>query len=205
MISINYRLAPKVKHPDELNDLISAILHIKKHAAEWNLDANRLYLYGTSAGGNLVTIAGLRGHNETAPYAVRAVAALCPLISFSWMWEDRRQLNIPFYMRMMVLYMYHAVLGGSPSKTSQEMKLASAENYIGKTIPAFYLQTGTQDPAIDYRHVSRFYDLLSKSENATPDNLVLELLEGAPHAGAGPDYLEPQSILPILEFFKRHS
>lgn len=205
MISVNYRLAPKARYADELEDLIAAILHIKAHAAEWNLNADRLYLYGTSAGGNLVTVAGLKGHNEKAPYAVRAIAALCPLLSFTWMWEGRRQWNLSFFQRIMVLYMFRQVLGSSPAKSLPEMKLASAENYIQNNIPPFYLQTGTADPAIDYRHVSRFYDLMSKAGNATPDNLVLDLLEDAPHAGAGPHYLEPQSIVPILEFFKRHS
>ncbi len=205
MISVNYRLAPKVRHGDQIDDLIAAILHIKAHAAQWNLDADRLYLYGTSAGGNLVSIVGLKGHNEKAPYAVRAVAALCPLLSFDWIWEERGHLYNPFMMRLLAWYMFRSVFGGSPSKKIQEMKSASAESYIQNTIPAFYLQTGTGDPAIDYHHVSRFYDLLSKAENATQDNLVLELLDGAPHAGAGPHYLEPQSILPILEFFKRQS
>lgn len=205
MISVNYRLAPKVRYNDELNDLFAAILHIKAHAAEWNLDADRLYLYGTSAGGNLVSVAGLKGHNENAPYAVRAVAALCPLISFTWLGETIRQPGTSLYLRIMLPYMCRTVFGGKSSNTAEQMKLASAENYIGKTIPPFYLQTGTNDPAIDYRHVSRFYELLSKAENATSDNLVLELLDGAPHAGAGPDFLEPKSIMPILAFFKRHS
>lgn len=203
LISINYRLAPKNRYPAGENDVVSAILHIKAHAAEWGLDADRLFLYGTSAGGNLVSIVGLRGHNENAPYAVRAVAALCPFLSFNWVQDAMREKRVTPYVRLVLPYMCRTYFGAKMSRAADKMKLASAEHYVGKTIPPFYLQSGTSDPAIDYRDVARFYDLLSKAENAAPDNLVLDLLEGAPHAGAGPEYLEPQNILPILEFFER--
>jgi acetyl esterase/lipase len=203
LISINYRLAPKNKYPDGENDLVGAILHIKEHAAEWGLDAERLCLYGTSAGGNLVSIVGLRGHNENAPYAVRAIAALCPLLSFDWIQEAVKEKRSTLYRRIVLPYMCRNYLGGGVKHVADKMKLASAENYIGKTIPPFYLQNGTKDPAIDHRDVIKFYDLLAKAENATPDNLALDIMEGAPHAGAGPEYLEQQNILPILEFFRR--
>ncbi|MDR1293074.1 MAG: alpha/beta hydrolase [Clostridiales Family XIII bacterium] len=203
MISVNYRLAPKSKYPAAENDLIEAILHIKSHAAEWGLDAERLCLYGTSAGGNLVSIAGLKGHNENAPYAVRAIAALCPLLSFDWIKDAIRENRASFSTRLLFSFVCRKYLGGRASRVADKMSLASAENYIGETIPAFYLQNGTRDPAIDCRDVARFHGLLSEASNASADNLVLDIVEGARHAGGGPDYLEPRNILPILEFFRR--
>lgn len=203
LISVNYRLAPETKHSGQVDDLTAAILHIKAHAAEWKLDSERLFLYGTSAGGNLVSIVGLKAYNQNAPYAVRAIAALCPLLSFTWIWEERHKRGASLFLRIMFPYMCHNVFGVGPAKAVPVMEQASAENYIQKTVPAFYLQTGTQDPAIDYRHIIRFHERLAAAENTGPDRLVLDLLEGAPHAGAGPDYLEPPSIMPILEFFKK--
>ncbi|MDL2250007.1 alpha/beta hydrolase [Lachnospiraceae bacterium OttesenSCG-928-J05] len=203
LISVNYRLAPKNKYPAGVNDLIRAILHIKEHALEWGLDAERLCLYGTSAGGNLVSLVGLKGHKEKTAYQVRAVAALCPLVSFVWTYDDVRMRQTSLFTRLMAPYLCRVYFGDWPSKIAEKMRLASAETYLEKTIPPFYLQMGTKDKDIDCHNVVRFYDLLTKAENATDDNLVLDLLEGAPHAGAGPEYLEPQNILPILEFFKR--
>lgn len=203
LISVNYRLAPKNKYPDGQNDLVDAILHIKAHAQEWELDAERLCLYGTSAGGNLVAIVGLDGHNENAPYAVRAVAALCPLLSFEWVREAVRENRTSLYIRLVLPYLCHSYFGGRVARVADKMKQASAENHIGATIPPFYLQCGTKDPAINYRDVERFHGLLAKAGNATKENLTLDIMEGAPHAGAGPEYLEPQNIRPILAFFRR--
>jgi acetyl esterase/lipase len=203
LISMNYRLAPENKYPAAEEDLQNAIVHIKSHAAEWGIDADRLCLYGTSAGGNLVSIVGLKGHNENAPYAVRAVAALCPFLSFDWVRSAIREKRTSFLVRLLLPYMCRKYFGSFPSRAADKMTTASAENYIEGTIPPFYLQSGTSDPAIDYRDVVRFHELLSKAGNATSDNLVLDILEGAPHAGAGPEYLEPQNIMPILEFFER--
>ncbi len=200
MVSMNYRLAPKVRHHQQLDDVIAAILHIKDHAKEYNIDPERLFLYGTSAGGSLVSMVGLKGHNENAPYAVKGIAALCPVISFTWFHETRKK---TLYQRIMFPIMTKDALGKKPAKALEEMKIASAENYIGDTIPPFYLQSGTKDPAINFCDVQHFYDLLSKAKNATPDNLVIHCLEGSAHAGGGPDYLEPQNILPILDFFKK--
>ncbi|MFV0352915.1 MAG: alpha/beta hydrolase [Oscillospiraceae bacterium] len=200
LISINYRLAPKNRYPEGEEDVANAILHIKEHAAEWGLDPEKICLYGTSAGGNLVSIVGLKAVNENAPYNVRAVAALCPFLSFDWLRDSIKKKDSTLYRRLVLPYICLNYFGRK--NWTEKRKLASAENYIEKTIPPFYLQSGTNDPAIDHRDVIRFYEQLAEAENATSKNLVLDVMEGAPHAGAGPEYLEPQNILPILEFFE---
>lgn len=203
LVSVNYRLSPKNPFPDGMNDVRDAILFIKAHAAEWGLDADRLFLYGTSAGGNFVSVLGLKAHNEQAPYAVRAIAALCPLISLEWLWYDTSLPRFSLF-RLVLRNGCKKYLGGLPPAVNEKMKLASAETCFEGTIPPFYLQQGTKDPAIPVETVVRFYDLLKTARNATPDNLVLDLLEGVAHAGGGPDFLEQRNIEPVLDFFEKH-
>ena len=59
VFSINYRLAPKYRHPAMLDDVGRAIRFIRHYASEWNADPNRIALVGGSAGGFLSNMAGL--------------------------------------------------------------------------------------------------------------------------------------------------
>ncbi|KRK90483.1 alpha/beta hydrolase [Companilactobacillus futsaii] len=52
-INANYRLAPDVSFPKELDDVNSYIHFVAKHAAEYGLDKNNVFLMGDSAGGQM--------------------------------------------------------------------------------------------------------------------------------------------------------
>ena len=49
----NYRLAPAVSFPGQLDDVNRYIHWISEHAAEYNLDTNNVFLVGDSAGGQM--------------------------------------------------------------------------------------------------------------------------------------------------------
>lgn len=55
-ISTNYRLAPNVMHPKEIEDIAAAFTWTKAHAAEYGGDPNRIYVMGHSAGAHLVDL-----------------------------------------------------------------------------------------------------------------------------------------------------
>ena len=56
--SINYRLAPVHRWPACFADVQAAIRWVKAHAAVYKGDPHRLALFGHSAGGHLVCLAG---------------------------------------------------------------------------------------------------------------------------------------------------
>ena len=68
--TINYRLAPQHPWPACANDVASAIKWVKQHAAEYKADPKRIALIGESAGGHLVSWAGVKGEGETSVAAV---------------------------------------------------------------------------------------------------------------------------------------
>jgi len=53
-VNFNYRLAPETPFPGALQDTNAVMQWISEHADEYNLDLNRVFLVGDSAGGNLV-------------------------------------------------------------------------------------------------------------------------------------------------------
>lgn len=52
-INPNYKLGPEVKFPEELNQVNEYIHWVAKHADEYNLDKNNVFLVGDSAGGQM--------------------------------------------------------------------------------------------------------------------------------------------------------
>jgi alpha-L-fucosidase 2 len=73
--SINYRLAPKYRFPACIEDVEQAIRWVKKHAAEYKGDPQRIALIGESAGGHLVCLAAARAKDDTRVAAVVGFAA----------------------------------------------------------------------------------------------------------------------------------
>ena len=59
MASIEYRLTPSITFPANVEDVRTAVRWLKANAAAHALDAERICLWGTSAGGHLAAVAGL--------------------------------------------------------------------------------------------------------------------------------------------------
>jgi arylformamidase len=56
VVSINYRLAPEVRHPDNAKDVAAAIAWIYKNISKSGGDPNRIVLMGHSAGSHLAAL-----------------------------------------------------------------------------------------------------------------------------------------------------
>jgi acetyl esterase/lipase len=59
--SINYRLSGHAVFPAQIEDCKAAIRWLRAHAKEYNLDAKRFGVWGSSAGGHLVALIGTSG------------------------------------------------------------------------------------------------------------------------------------------------
>ena len=58
VVSVNYRLAPEYEFPAMIEDVKCAVRSLRAHADEYNLDPNRIGVFGSSAGGHLVAMLG---------------------------------------------------------------------------------------------------------------------------------------------------
>jgi len=78
--SINYRLAPAVKHPGQVEDVCKAIAWMQKHASKYGGDPKRIYLLGHSAGAHLAALAAVDTARLKAadvdPASIRGVVLL---------------------------------------------------------------------------------------------------------------------------------
>ena len=60
-VSVGYRLSAEAQWPAQIHDCKAAIRWIKAHAAEHGLDPAKIAVWGTSAGGHLVSMLGTSG------------------------------------------------------------------------------------------------------------------------------------------------
>ncbi len=56
--SVNYRLAPEYVFPAMIEDVKCAVRYLRAHANQYNLDPNKIGVWGGSAGGHLVSLLG---------------------------------------------------------------------------------------------------------------------------------------------------
>jgi acetyl esterase/lipase len=80
LASINYRLAPQVKHPGQIEDVARAFGWIYKNASQYGIDRERIVIAGASAGGHLVALLALNPEylsKESVPSsAIKGVASV---------------------------------------------------------------------------------------------------------------------------------
>jgi len=138
--SINYRHAPKFHFPSSVEDVEAAIRWVKEHAAEFNVDPNRLALVGESAGGHLVVMAVVRAKDETRVAAVVPFYAPVDLVA-----DTERRGGLSLSLR--------DLFGRSFAVDDQAVQLlreASPINYVHAGLPPFLLVHGTADMSVPY-------------------------------------------------------
>ena len=59
--SLNYRLTDQAQWPAQIHDCKAAIRWLRAHAQEYNLDPDKIAVFGISAGGHLVSMLGVTG------------------------------------------------------------------------------------------------------------------------------------------------
>jgi acetyl esterase/lipase len=59
VVAINYRLAPKHRFPAQIEDVKCAIRSLRANAATYQIDPDRIGVWGGSAGGHLVSLLGV--------------------------------------------------------------------------------------------------------------------------------------------------
>jgi acetyl esterase/lipase len=78
VFAANYRLSGQRHWPAQRDDSVAALAYVKRYAARYHLDPNRVVVIGASAGGQLAAMLGTYGAGRKR---VRGVVALSPVNS----------------------------------------------------------------------------------------------------------------------------
>jgi acetyl esterase/lipase len=146
--TINYRLAPTYRYPACIDDVQAAIRWVKAHAAEYKVDVKRIALVGESAGGHLVSLAGVIGEGDTS------VTAVVPFYA-------PHDLEFQADHRHTVGSSLTALFGISEDLNEanrQVLREASSYQKLKAGLPPYLLIHGDADATVPYAQSTRFQE-----------------------------------------------
>jgi len=206
VVSINYRLSPAVRFPEHYYDVMRSLDWVSHHAKEYSLDTKNLFLWGTSAGGTLVLLAG-QGEIMPLPFSyqpenlrIGAVAAFCP--GLDYMDLGNKKLNLEQLLLKFMMSKTREGIFGTNKPTAAQVAQVNPLTYLKKGFPPLYIMHGDADPAIPYRQAESLYKHM---QPLLPEkDLVLHPLPGGVHAGAKAEFFIIENVQPVLDFLKAH-
>jgi acetyl esterase len=165
--TINYRLAPQYKYPAAVEDVEAAIVWVKQHAREFNVDRKHIALMGESAGGHLVALVAVRSTKATRVAAVVDFYGPHDLYKRE---HDRGEVgeNLQNFLGIA-----KQIDGAGEAK----LREASPINYVKKGLPPFLFIHGTKDASVPFAQSGMLCDKLRAAGN----RCEVFPVEGAPH------------------------
>ena len=167
---LKYRLGSHgYRHPAMLQDASRAMRLVRSRAAEWKLDANRIGIIGSSAGGHLAST--LLTHFDAGDASATDVVEQC---------SSRPDLGILCYPVVTMEVLTHGgsrnnLLGTNPSPTL--IQLLSNETQVSSNTPPCFVWHTVEDKAVPVENSLLFAAALR--EHGVP--FELHLYERGPH------------------------
>jgi acetyl esterase/lipase len=175
-VSISYRLAPAHRFPAALDDVRRGLCHVRAHADELGIDADRIVLLGLSAGAHLVMLAhfarGLPSLTPSLPKELAQVSEdVCGVMAHYGPYDLTRRRPIEGWDPIVEFL-------GERAADPDWVALASPIRHVANAAAPVLLIHGTADTVVSYRESERLHSALLQADRASE----LLLLEGAPHA-----------------------
>jgi acetyl esterase/lipase len=189
-----------VPAPAFLQDVKAAIRFLRKNAAEYDIDPDRVCAWGTSSGGNAALMVGLTADDpafETDEHEGFSTAVNCVVDCFGP--TDLVKMIDVQYRKPLNKENLMYVLGGANEEHYQENLTAiSPIHYVtpGRELPPFLILHGDADPVVLYEDSEAFYGQLIA--NGYEADLVR--VTDAPHEG---NFWSRELLDIIFDFIKK--
>ncbi len=197
--SINYRLSGEAPFPAQLEDCKAAIRWLRANANTYQLDPDRIGVFGASAGGHLAALLGTTANvselegkfreNLNFSSRVQLVCAFYPP-------TDLDALVVRPLARRNPYSDVGRLLGGPLEKNRDRAAMANPIRYIGKDTPPFFILHGERDQLVPISQSELLNDALKKAGV----EVVFAPIAGKGHAISAP----PAVAHDIMLFLSRH-
>jgi acetyl esterase/lipase len=200
--SINYRLSQQAIFPAQIHDCKAAIRWLRAHAKEYNIDPQRIGVWGSSAGGHLVALVGTSGNVKELEGAEgnldqsSRVQAVCDWFGPTDFLQIAAHMLPGAKMEHDTANSPESKLVGGPIQENKEKAAkASPITYVSKDDPPFLIMHGDKDILVPI-HQSQ---LLTEALKKAGVEVTFKAIEGAGHGFGGPEIMKT-----VEEFFDKH-
>ncbi|KAJ3443700.1 ab hydrolase superfamily protein c4a8.06c [Anaeramoeba flamelloides] len=203
VVSVDYSLAPENKWPKQIDESYAAFKWVleSEHEMLKNVDLEKVYLSGSSAGANLATLVTFKARENNL---VSAIKALC--VFYPWFYVhplvDSRQKNEWTYLTYgnFVDWAEHCTFGDKRDSAMKDPKVCPMLNESFKDLPPVCIVSGSRDMLKD--------EALLFKKKLKNDNIPVtcKVFPNATHESLGLEWLK-STVLQfdyIEDFLKTH-
>jgi acetyl esterase/lipase len=211
--SIDYRVAPTATFPQPLEDVKAAIRYLKTHANQFNINPNKIGVFGGSAGGYLSAMAGTtsgikqfdKGENLDQNSNVQAVVDIYGLSDLANVGADYskevQDIHKSAGATEALWVNGSPVFGGKDGgilADAEKVKAANPLTYISKQTPPFLLMHGDKDTLVSPSQT----EILHQALVAHGIESTRYVVKDAQHGGIY--WVQPEVIQVVIDFFDKH-
>ncbi len=179
-VSVGYRLTNEAQWPAQIHDCKAAIRWVRGNAKELGLDADKIGVWGTSAGGHLVSMLGTSGDVKELEGTLGSFTANSSRVScvvnffgpenFVTMVAQTSTMD-----RTTKDYPEALLIGGRVQDVPEKAKAASPVTYVSADDPPILTAHGTKDPLVPY---DQALELDAAMKKAGAKHLLIEMTDG---------------------------
>lgn len=202
-VSVGYRLTDEARFPEQAYDCKAAIRWIRANAEKYGLDPDKIAVWGSSAGGHLVSLLGTSGdlkelEGDLGPNKGISSRVTCVVNYYG----PSDLLTMGAQSKPGGRISHDApdspeakLVGGALQENKDKAKAASPITYVSKDDPPFLNVHGDADPVVPYAQSEALHAALKKAGVSS----TLVTVEGGGH-GQG----FPPEAKEIVKKFLRH-
>jgi acetyl esterase/lipase len=203
LASINYRLSGEAKFPAQIHDIKAAIRFLRANAKKYGFDADKIIIWGASAGGHLAALAGITNENTalegTLGENLQTSSKVQAILDYYGPTNLTTILKQSTPHGLNVRTPALELLFGKPTKDdTTELNLASPVFHVDKNDPPLFICHGDQDIQVP---INQSIELFGKYKQAGL-KVEMEFIYGAGHGGK--EYTNPVLIEQVLKFLKNN-
>lgn len=190
--SVGYRLTGEAIWPAQIHDCKAAIRWLKANAKKYHIDPEKIGVWGSSAGGHLVSLLGTSGDvkelegdcgSSDQSSRVACVVDFCGPSDFLAFAKAKRTGPLPSPADSRSPE--SILLGGPVEEKKDVARQASPVTYASADDPPFLIVHGTEDPIVPPQQAELLHAALKKAGTSP----VLLKVHGAGHGLGGPEVL----------------